>query len=1005
MFFPDYHKSLEVLHMGCKKPRAYFVPFSNASQAATGRAASPYFKSLCGDWDFKWFPRVADAIDFTAQDFCACGFEKMPVPCSWQNVGAQDGKYDVPQYTNVNYPIPVDPPFVPDENPCGAYLRDFTLPSDMDGKRLYLNFEGVDSCYYVWINGELVGYSTVSHLSSEFEITKYAKVGRNRIAVLVIKWCPSTYLEDQDFWRLSGIFREVYIVARGQSHIRDIFVKTKLSEDLSHADICVGLDFEGEKSAVTYSISGVTEKTVDGECCLCTGIDNPRLWSDEEPNLYELVLSCGDEVIVLPIGIRSVKRDGRRLLVNGKAVKIKGVNRHDSHPWLGHATPLEHIEEDLMIMKRHNVNAIRTSHYPNDPRFAELCDKHGFYVISETDIETHGMGAAGNWSMLSDSPDWREAYVDRAVRLVERDKNHPCVIMWSLGNESGYGSNHEAMSEWIKGRDNTRLVHYEGANKWYCEGVQQIEHFDVESYMYMHPTDCKKHLDDENHQLPLYLCEYSHAMGNGPGDLEDYWQVIYSDERFMGGCVWEFIDHSVALLDENGNVKFTYGGDFGEYPHDGNFCVDGLVYPDRRPHTGLLEYKQVIRPVRAALEGDTLTFKNWRYFKSADDICVYWNVECDGKIIKSGVIPSLDIAPGATASYTLPLAGLSLAGDCWFNLKYVSTSPTAWADAGHELGIEQFSLKKADSVAHVPGNIPLSVEDKGCCYVISAGDAVYTFDKTAGVITSLTSDGKELLDEPVRLTVWRAPTDNDRNIKHEWINHGYDKAVQKTYGVTLAQSDAQKAVIEVSLSLGAAPRAPFLRAKASYTFHSTGEVVAGFEVKVNENAPHLPRFGLQLVMPEGSELMKYYGYGPMESYIDKRRASRKGVFACEVKDNHENYVFPQENSSHYGTDWATVSSRTGHGLLLSGVGHDISFNASHYSPELLDKTAHHWELKALSQTIVNADYKMGGIGSNSCGPALSEQYRFSEKEFKCAIKLKPVRTCDVNPFAEGRIVY
>ena len=511
---PNYHQSTETLHVGCEKPRAYFVPFPcGCASKNAERGESTFFKSLCGEWNFKFFKSVNDVCDLSTE-----GSDKLTVPMSWQM--ALGRGYDVPNYTNVNYPIPYDPPFVPDENPCGLYSRKFTVPAAMAGKKIYLNFEGVDSAFYVWVNDEFAAYSQVSHMTSEIDVTSLVHAGENEIKVLVLKWSDGTYLEDQDMWRMSGIFREVYLLFRDETHIRDIFVHCDLDDSFTDADFTVDIDVTG-KATVEWTLDCPCGETISSGKCdvdesgkiVVPTVKNAKLWSDEEPNLYTLTLHCGNEYITLPIGARRVEIKDGCVVINGKKVKAKGVNRHDSHHLLGHATPVEHMVRDIMIMKAHNVNMVRTSHYPNDPRFTALCDKYGIYVCDETDLETHG---ARPWYALSRSPEWEGEYVDRVQRMVERDKNHPCVIFWSLGNESGWGQNHVAMHTWIKSRDTSRIVHYEGANYDYNDGKYLRDVTDIESRMYPNPTWCDNYCKNPERDEPLFLCEYSHAMGNGP---------------------------------------------------------------------------------------------------------------------------------------------------------------------------------------------------------------------------------------------------------------------------------------------------------------------------------------------------------------------------------------------------------------------------------------------------------------------------------------------------------
>ncbi len=1004
---PNYHKSLEVLHFNCEAPRAYFVPAETKAKAADlNRAGSAYFKSLCGDWDFKFYPSVIDLDD----PELISEWEKLTVPMNWQ-VALGRG-YDVPNYTNVNYPYPVDPPFTPDDNPCGVYSRDFTVPAAMlASKKVYMNFEGVDSCFYLYVNGKFAAYSQVSHMTSEIDVTDYLVPGKNNVKVVVLKWCDGSYLEDQDMWRMSGIFREVYLLYREPSHIVDVFVKPELSDDFKSASVKVELETLGDCD-ISYSFEAkcgkvLAEGKADGNV-ITFDVAEPSLWSDEEPNLYSLYLTCGAEILHFDVGFRKIEVKNKVIYINGEKVKAKGVNRHDSHPELGHATPLDHMINDLYVMKAHNVNMVRTSHYPNDPRFTLLCDRIGMYVCDETDLETHGMGATDGprWHELSTVPEWQESYVDRARRMVERDKNHPSVIFWSLGNESGYGENHKAMSRFIKSRDTSRLVHYEGGHYGYNDGNQQVDVLDMESRMYPGASWCGDYCKDEKYTQPLFLCEYCHAMGNGPGDLREYWKQIYSNDEFFGGCVWEFIDHSVNIAKLPGEKNFTYGGDFGDFPNDGNFCVDGLVYPNRKPHTGLLELKQIISPVTAELvnpDDCTIRVISRRYFKKLDDVNLVWSLERNGKEIAGGTIRSLGIAPQKSLEYKLGAKASD--GLCYLNLSFRKNEATAWSEVGHELGSLQFALDCAKpevkcTCESIPEYVTLTASEDNRYIRVEADETVYTFDKPHGTLCGIENNGRQLLTEPAKLTVWRAPTDNDRNIKNQWFRFGFDRAVLKCYSMTLGEVDSKKAVIEAKVSLGAAPYEPFLRADVKYIVFATGEIRMMYSVKVHAKAPFLPKFGIELTMPEKTENIRYFGYGPMESYRDKNLAARMGEFKTTVSEHFEHYVRPQENCAHYGTKWAMVSSLAGQGLLATAGNDDFSFNASHYSPKQLTETKHDFELVPMKETVFSIDCIQSGIGSNSCGPSLLEQYQLKEKEFSFAFRLKPVFANNVDPYEE-----
>lgn len=1020
---PDYHKSLAHLHVGCEAPHAYFIPYQSRAAALGGnRGASAYFKSLCGDWDFRFYASCAEVEDFLAPDFVRTGMDKMTVPRNWQTVLGKG--YDVPQYTNVNYPIPVDPPHVPDENPCGLYIRDFTVgEKQLAGKTTYLTFEGVDSCFYVWVNDTFVGYSQVSHMMSEFDVTAFVHAGVNHLKVLVVKWCDGTYLEDQDMWRMSGIFREVYLAFRDEKHLVDLFIKTPISEDFTSADVTVDLATKGKCQVAYELLSPEGDAVATGACCVdgtqtvtIATLTNPKLWSDECPNLYTLILAVGSEVICQKVGIRNIVVKDGVALINGKPVKMRGVNRHDSHPILGHATPLAHMREDLMILKRHNVNSIRTSHYPNDPRFYELCDELGFYVCDEADLETHGFTHVGNWSQLTKDPAWEEAYVDRAARMVERDKNRPCVMMWSVGNESGCGRNHRAQCNYFHTKDPSRLVHSEDESRYATwealtsgdpareQAAYEDDYIDVESRMY--PT--LEHMQDiiEKSKRPLYLCEYCHAMGNGPGDLREYWELMYSSDRFFGGCVWEYTDHSVAIGDNIYSVPhYTYGGDFGERVHDGNFCVDGLIYPDRTPHTGFLELKEAIKPLCATLGTDMgeVVVTSRRYFRDLSDITMVWSVECDGKSILAGHV-ILENEAGQAKAYRL-FAPMALTGICTLNLSFRQNKPTAWADAGYEIGTTQLFLEsQAAPMVEAVVTTEVALEQTRSAYIITDGETIYTIGKTSGLLESLVDNGTEMLLAPMTPTIWRAPTDNDRNIRHRWQGECFHASEVKCYGTTLGEVTPEAVKIVADLSMGAAPRRPVLSMTVTYTVAAGAGLTVGCDVKVREDLTiPLPRFGMKLVMPKGSEQLRYFGLGPFESYEDKNLACRLGDFRTTATANFEPYVKPQENSAHAHCRFATVMSVAGQGLCF--VGDSFSFSASHFSPEQLTRVAHNYELVPEEETTVIIDYKQAGIGSNSCGPDLMPKYRFSEKAFTFTFRVKPAFEGNLDPFVEMRTNY
>ncbi len=1020
-----FHKSQEVLHYGCEKPRAYFIPYHSEAAALTdNRASSSRFFSLCGDWDFKFYPTPDLIDDFVKEGFCTGGFDKMNVPRSWQSVLGKG--YDTPNYTNINYPFPVDPPHVPDANPSALYVRDFELTNEyLSDREIFINFEGVDSCFYLYINDEFVGYSQVSHNTSEFNITDKLSTGKNTVKVLVFKWCDGSYLEDQDKFRFSGIFREVYLLSRDKVHISDIYCRQSLNEDFTEAALRVETELTGA-ACVNYKlldpnglevIVGTAE--LDGCGSFELGISSPKLWSDERPELYALVVNCGKEVISVPVGFRKIEIKNRIIYINGQKVKGHGANRHDSHPILGSATPTDHMLEDLYILKRHNFNMIRTSHYPNDPRFYTMCDKLGFFVCDETDYETHGMQQVKDWAFFSRDDAWTESLVDRVQRMFERDKNHPCVIFWSLGNESCLGKNQETMSRYIKLRMPEAIVHCEDASRelWLSlgnpqrlagtpfEGKYELDWYDVSSRMYPSFDEMKQYLTDKRYTKPYFLCEYCHAMGLGPGDLKQYWDIIFANDHFFGGCVWELIDHSVAT----GNSIYTdphyvYGGDFGDFPHDGNFCVDGLVYPDRRPHTGIKEHKAVLKPfeISEVTSDGSFRIKNRRYFTSLDDLSLYWSVECNGKIVRDGVINELRVAPQRSRKYQLGLEGVKLSGICTLNLSVRQIKATPWAEAGFEVGFHQEKLatvaeSKADTVAKA-GKITLSESEKAIA--IRVGETSYTICRSCGLISSIADNGREMLTSPITPVIFRAPTDNDRWIKNNWYGAGIDRSVVKCYSVAVESADDKCAVVKASISLGAKLVAPFMKIEVLYTVDLSGEIKISMDVKIRNDLPALPRFGVQFEMPEGNEKLEYFGMGPGECYSDLRHSARLGHFKSSVSENFEPYVRPQENMAHADTEWVSVTNENRHGLLAIADGKAISFNCSHFTPDQLAKTRHDHELVPRKGTVVNLDYKQAGIGSNSCGPGLSPEFCFSEKEFTFKVRLVPTKLGDTDPFTK-----
>ncbi|WP_379141329.1 glycoside hydrolase family 2 TIM barrel-domain containing protein [Paenibacillus sp. sgz500992] len=1002
-----YWENPNLLHVNRENPRAHYIPYADSSSAVSRkRSLSPFYHTLNGNWRFRYETSVNQVDDkFFSPHADLDNWDDIMVPSCWQTQG-----YDQLHYTNTNYPIPCDPPFVPDENPAGLYVREFNVPKHWESKETYIVFEGVNSCFYLWLNGSFVGYSQGSRVPAEFNISEHLQEGTNHIAVMVLKWCDGTYLEDQDMWRFSGIFRDVYMLVRDKVHIRDVYNRQELSEDYRQAKLKCEMETTGRKEvrvelrdAVNHVV-GAASAVVEGQGAVELEIKEPVLWNAELPYLYRLYVYSGEEVLSFPVGFRQIQIKDGVFLINGRAVKLKGVNRHESHPVMGQTIPVNHMIQDLHLMKQHNVNTIRTAHYPNDPRFMELCDEYGFYVVNEADLECHGMSSAEKWAdgaihKLSINPEWKAAFVDRAQRMVERDKNFPCVVIWSLGNESGYGENHIAMAEWIHKRDRSRPVHYEGAALRY-KGNPDVDCLDMESQMYESVQFLEEYAKDETKLKPLLLCEYCHSMGNGPGDLQDYWEVIYKYPKLMGACVWEWCDHGIKTGTKDGKPIFAYGGDFGDLPNDGNFCIDGLVTPDRVPHTGLLELKKVIAPVRLEVEDQEngkVLLTNLYDFIDLSHLELFWKVEKDGETVQQGYITQLDATPFGgqqllTIPYELPQGA---AGRYFLNLSVLQRKETSWAKPGHEITFEQFELPvsipaeteiTSRTAAHGHG---FYASQSGQLLVIEGFDFRHTFHLGDGTFVAITKHQVPMLAAPLSWKIWRAPIDNDRPVQKKWTDEGYDRAKMKLYRCEWTQQADGSVEIVAEFSLGGYIRYPLMHGTTVWHVNSNGIISLRTEIKVREDLIYLPRFGLQLTMPSGMEQVEYFGYGPHECYLDKRQSAVKGKYLLHVDDMFENYIKPQENGSRYGTEWAAVSNELGMGLMFTAPKH-FSFQASHFTPEDLTRAAHDYELIRRKETIVHLDYKMSGIGSQSCGPELHERFRLNEKEIVFELIISPV---------------
>ena len=988
MLLPNYHQSLETLHVGTLPNHAYFIPHSSPESALSrSRVRSDRFQLLSGDWGFTYYDSVLDLEeDFLNRE----ARDVIHVPSVWQCHG-----YEHHHYTNVLFPIPYDPPFVPVENPCGLYSRRFDC-TKAQGERYTLCFEGVDSCMYVYVNGQFAGYSQVSHSTSEFDVTGFLTSGENLLQVLVLKWCDGTYLEDQDKFRASGIFRDVYLLRREACAIRDYTVKTLLSGDLLHADVSVTLDAPGAPKTQWQLLSaegGVLRQGESEDGRILFALESPILWSAERPYLYTLLLHCGGEWIAEEIGVREIHVSNSVVYINGQNVKFCGVNRHDSDPVLGPAVGEKEMLRDLTVMKQHNVNAIRTSHYPNAPEFLRMCDRYGFYIIDETDLECHGIVLAdgnwkGNYDEIASDLTFEQPILDRVQCCVIRDKNRPSVVIWSMGNESGYGECIRRAIVWTKEYDPTRLTHYERA-AFPPEGmVRNPEGLDLYSRMYPKIEDIDAYFDNGELPLPYVLCEYCHAMGNGPGDLEDYFECFHRHDGHCGGFIWEWCDHAMYMgRTADGRKKYFYGGDSGEFPHDGNFCMDGLVYPDRRPHTGLIEFKNVSRPARiTALDLAAGRFEVWNLYDFTtlrDAVRIRYTVRRNGQDIETGVVPAdqLAIAPHKKAEIRLDCAELSKP-DTAILFETELLCATALLPAGHIVGVDQLGQQRYAPATAASAAGPIGTSEDARTITISGSGFRYVYNKHTACFDALTHGQQAIIEKPMSLNIWRAPTDNDRRIRQQWSAFGYDRAIARGYETAVACGE-DGCTLTTRFSIGAIFLKNLLTGTIVWSISPAGAITVRIDAKMREDMPFLPRFGLRLFLPKAVNQASYFGYGPYESYVDKRRASVQHLYHAAVRDLHEDYLMPQENGSHFGCSYLRLE---GGGTALTVTGEDFTFNASPYTQEELTAKAHNFELEQSGYTVLCVDAAHAGIGSGSCGPALLEKYHTpTEIRFTCTL--------------------
>lgn len=1009
------HENNHIIRLNTLEPHSYFIPFETRNEALTlKREESSLFKLLSGkNWKFKYFENFNQiGEELFNEQIGFSDWNDLFVPSLWQMHG-----YDSPQYTNVNYPFPCDPPYIPFNNPAGVYSTEFFISDKWDNRLKHLVFEGVDSCFYLYINGNFVGYSEVSHCTSEFDITRYLKSGKNTMTVIVVKWCTGSYFEDQDKFRLSGIFRDVYILARNHNYIRDIFITSEVSNDLSNAKINIALD--GDYTDCDIEIySPYKEKLFEGEFDkdenVSVNIENPIMWSAETPNLYTVIISSTGEYIVQEYGIRTLSVLDSVFKVNERSVKLKGVNRHDFNCKTGYVCSFDDFVKDLKMMKEHNINAIRTSHYPNDPRFTELCDEYGFYVIEEADIETHGLqtyGNLGEFDIFTEDENYYNQYSTRVSLMVERDKNRPSVIIWSMGNESGYGTNFKKVINETRLRDPDRLIHYEGksAKEFYEHKMEFIEDGDVDffSRMYAEPEWCNKYCEEKMQDLPLILCEHSHAMGNGPGDLKDYWNSIYEHDNFCGGFVWEWYNHGLYNgTTETGKPKYCYGGDFNEITHDSNFCCDGLLQPDRTATPGLTELKYVIQPVKIEeTDANKGIFKitNLYDFAFLSKLECVWEVTRYGKIVANGKLGTLAIPPHSSKeivlNYNVPEDGY-----CYVKISFLSLGHEIISD-GTELAFAQFKLNSEPiTFSRIEtGTVDCTENER---YIEIYGNGFnYTYDKHIASFSGMKIKDIQLLSSPMKFNIYRAVIDNDRKLNPKYKFHRLHLSYPVSHSTEIIKSNS-KIEISSKFKIVAPSRYSIIEGVANWIVYDDGrihlETNAGVgkgitfteDISNSNNAGYLeqlPKFGIKLQMDKEYKYVQYFGKGPVESYRDLKNSSYMGLFNSTVKQEYVHFVKPQDCGNHTETIFAAVYNQNKYGIMVSTQdSNGFNFSALPYTAEEIENAGHDYNLPKSNKTAFCFDYQHSGLGSASCGTVLNKKYRFNESEFYWQIDISPV---------------
>ncbi|MBN2501361.1 MAG: DUF4981 domain-containing protein [Anaerolineales bacterium] len=999
------------------------IPYQD-QVAALGRDQnkSPWFKSLNGTWHFTLVDNPdATPEGFWQADYDVSGWGSVEVPGNWMMQG-----YDKPIYTNVQMPIPNTPPFVPkDDNPTGLYQREFDLPADWVGRQVRICFEGVESAFYLWVDGEKVGYSQGSRLPAEFDITEYVRPGLNVVTAEVIRWSDGSFVEDQDHWRMAGIYRDVYLYALPEVFLQDVFVKPRLDAEYKDGKLDVAVRVGGPDDKVSGYRVGmqlfdaeqqpVFADYVFGEVAfdemeltqvkLSQPVAAPQKWSHETPYLYTCVVVLQDadgndvQYFSARVGFRKVEIKNRQFLVNGKAVLIKGADRHEHEDKRGKAVTMESMLADILLMKRFNMNAVRTSHYPNDRRWYDLCNEYGIYVWDEANIEAHSL-----YRRLCHEPEWRSAFLERGVRMVERDKNHPSVLVWSLGNETGYGPNHDAIAGWIRGYDPDRIVHYEGAithGQWHQGHLST----DICGPMYPHIKDMVDYAENPDSDRPFIMCEYAHAMGNSVGNLKEYWEVIEQYPIMQGGFIWDWVDQGLTKTDENGVEYWGYGGDFGDTINDFNFCINGLIFPDRTPHPPMFELKKLVQPVAVKavdLVKGEFEVVNKHDFISMEHLEGSWALSIDGQVQQQGMLPKLETKPGYGTFVTIPYSQPELmpGAECYLMVCFHLADDTTWADAGHEVAWEQFKLPfTAPQVTVASAAMPvLEVAEAAGALTVSGEQFAVKFDLSTGMIAAYTWEGVDLLESGPALNIWRAATDNDGfkldleregKLLRQWLDTGLDRLEHALAALEYIKVSNQLVQVTTTHTVKAKDMEAGFEQSTTYSIYGSGDVLVENTVESMGELPPLPRMGLLFSMPAGFEDFTWFGRGPQENYVDRNAGTPVGLYQGTVDEQYVPYIMPQENGNKTQVRWAALTNADGVGLLAVAKPL-LEMGVSHFTADDLYQALHTNELERRPEVYWTLDVMQCGLGGNSCGPMTLDKYLVQPGTFAFSVLLRPL---------------